>query len=435
MEKLHITACRRPNVRMRAVLTSGPRLVVLLLALPAVLGSVGACQRVGGLSEIELGELLFLDPQLSARGTQACASCHDPDVGFADGRTQDDGQVRWASLGDDGVSIGDRNAPTAAYAQFSPTFGRGARQRFNTDSDFARYQGYLGGQFYDGRARDLEDQAGMPFLNPAEMAMQDEAAVVARLRENRRYVSAFEDLYGSDIFDDAGAAFVALTQAIGAFERTEVFAPFDSRYDRSLLPVGDSHRYEYDPASRAAAGKALFFSTEFTNCAACHQRHAQGSASATQEVFTGFEYHNLGVPENHALRAQSTGERDLGLGAVLDDRDEDGKFKTPTLRNVAVTGPYMHNGVFRELATVLRFYEHAKRRARGVVDDTVNPETGEPWSPPEVSSNLSDVELGSGNKDLDLERNVQALECFLLTLTDARYEVLLDLDKVASCGI
>ena len=399
--------------------------------------AVCACTRseTNSLSEEELGELLFFDQNLSARGTQACASCHDPARGFVDGRLQADGYVRSGSLGDDGSSIGDRNAPTAAYAQFSPPFAWVTRRRFNTDGDFSSYEGYVGGQFHDGRASDLAEQAAGPFLNPAEMAMADEAAVVERIREEPLYVEAFEQLYGERVLDEPKDAYEALTGAIAAFERTPEFAPFDSRYDRSLLPVGDRERYEYDPASRAAAGKALFFSTEFTNCAACHQLNAQGSAGAKQEVFTGFEYHNLGVPEHTSLREVSGGERDLGLGAIRDERAEDGKFKTPTLRNVAITGPYMHNGIFRELTTVLRFYEHAKRRVRGDEDPTLNPESGAPWAPPEVAENVSERELASGNKDLYDVRNLQALECFLMTLTDARYEPLLDPDKVLDCGL
>ncbi|MCK5747588.1 MAG: cytochrome-c peroxidase, partial [Oricola sp.] len=107
----------------------------------------------------ELGRSLFFDTNLSKNRTEACASCHDPEFAFTDPRGM-------ASPGDDGVSLGDRNAPTAAYASFSPAFHR--------DKDGE----WVGGQFLDGRAASLEEQAGGPPLNPAEMGMPDKAAVV-----------------------------------------------------------------------------------------------------------------------------------------------------------------------------------------------------------------------------------------------------------------
>ncbi len=388
-----------------------------------------------GLTLEQLGELLYHDTNLSAHRTQACASCHDPDAAFVDVRVDDTGYVRAASLGDDGHSLGQRNAPSAAYASYVPVFGKGTRERHNTDGDLAEYRGYLGGLFHDGRATSLENQAAGPPLNPIEMGMPDKRSVVERIVEEPSYAEAFETLYGSDIWDDTDGAYAAMTNAIAAYERTDEFAPFDSRYDRSLLPPSDDDRYVYHPASAAAQGKALFFSAEFTNCAACHQLHPLGSTSARKEVFTGFEYHNIGVPENEALRELTAATVDLGLGGQLGEEAEDGKFKTPTLRNVALTAPYMHNGVFRELSTVIRFYEHVKRRARGDLGEFVNPETDEPWKEPEVSRNLSDDELGSGNKDLSEDEHVVALECFLMSLTDARYEPLLDAEKVERCGL
>lgn len=118
-----------------------------------------------------LGERLFFDVNLSANRTQACATCHDPETAFADPRGM-------ASIGDDGVSLGDRNAPTAMYAAFTPTFHRGEDGLWK------------GGQFWDGRAATLEDQAGGPPLNPGEMGMPDQVAVVARLREDPVYAAA-----------------------------------------------------------------------------------------------------------------------------------------------------------------------------------------------------------------------------------------------------
>jgi len=371
-----------------------------------------------------LGEALFHDANLSKNRTQACATCHDPEHAFVDARLDRAGSSSAVSLGDDGVSLGVRNAPTVAYASFSPPFHYGVRERHNKQRQNRRYEGALGGQFLDGRAADLEAQAGGPFVNPLEMGMPDEASVVARVLENPAYRSALPHLFGERVLDGDAEAFAAITRSIAAFERTERFAPFDARYDRSL-------RGELALSYKELGGKALFFS-QFTNCSLCHQLHGEGDPTKErQEPFSGFEFHNLGVPANEEVRAQSgVTSTDLGLFGqpAASGASERGKFKTPTLRNVAVTGPYMHNGVFRELRTVLEFYDHHNQpelRAR-------NPETGEPWASPEVPETVAIdlLEVGDPLSDTQLEE----LECFLRALTDARFEHLLDTSVDCSDG-
>lgn len=120
----------------------------------------------------KLGAALFDDPNLSMNRTMACSTCHMQAAGFSDAR-ESEKVGRDVSLGDDGISLGDRNAPTAAYARFTPPFGKNATGE------------YVGGQFWDGRASLLEDQAGGPPLNPLEMGMPDKASVVKRLRKTR----------------------------------------------------------------------------------------------------------------------------------------------------------------------------------------------------------------------------------------------------------
>jgi cytochrome c peroxidase len=346
-----------------------------------------------------LGEALFFDRNLSLNRTQSCATCHDPDHGFADAR----GLA--ASLGDDGASLGDRNAPTAAYGALVPPLHQGEDGQ------------WIGGLFHDGRAPTLEDQAGGPPLNPAEMGMPDTAAVAERLRENADYQAAFPKLFGDGILDDPDAAYAALTRAIAAFERTEMFAPFDSRYDRFL-------RGEATLSDEEELGRVLFFSEQFTNCSQCHQ--LARNQMDTEETFTDHRYHNIGVPENTALRLANgvaAGTVDPGLAGnpLADALEERGKFRTPTLRNVAVTGPYMHNGVFADLKTVVSFYNRYNSKA---VAAQLNPETGEPFGFPPVPETLAVKELTHGPA-LD-DRRVDALVAFLKTLTDARYEKLLD---------
>jgi len=299
--------------------------------------------------------------------------------------------------------LGDRNAPTAAYAMFSPEFHQ-------LDAG-----AWVGGQFLDGREADLAGQAGGPPLNPIEMGMPDAAAVVARLAEKPEYVAAFDTLFGPGTLDDPATGYQAMRDAIAAYERTPEFAPFDSKYDRYL-------RGEVELTRQEELGRLLFFSQQFTNCNICHQ--LRPNPMAHDETFSNYEYHNIGVPENRVVRDVTgvTGP-DHGLldNPAVSDPAADGRFKVPTLRNVAVTGPYMHNGVFADLRTVILFYNkyNSNDPAR-----QINPETGEEWAAPEVAENISMTELTTGPA-LD-DKRIDALVAFLKTLTDARYEDLLE---------
>lgn len=370
-----------------------------------------------------LGESLFFDTNLSLERTQACSTCHNPDRAFMDDRPDDNGLIGAVSLGDDGISLGDRNTPTATYARITPQFHKGSHERFNSQQ--ADYSGFIGGQFLDGRALNgLQDQAKGPPVNPIEMGMPDKASVVERLLENPDYEASFKILFTQTIFDDTEAAYEAMAESIAAFENTDQFAPFDSKYDRSL--TGD---YVYDPASKAALGKSLFFSQQFTNCATCHQLHPN---SHKEETFSNYEYHNISVPTNAYIRTingKGEGFVDSGLldNTEVSDVSEKGKYKVPTLRNVAVTEPYMHNGVFRDLETVIQFYDHFLTNSQFMT----NPETGSPWRQAEVPDTVALAELEDGRK-LSFDE-VEALVCFLRTLTDARYENLIE-DKGIDCG-
>lgn len=385
----------RSGIALAALLSGG-----LILPLPGP-AAAGGAPAPDDPALVKLGADLFADTDLSRNRTQACATCHSPETGFVDRRDLA-GSGMAASLGDDGRSIGTRNAPSAGYAALSPAFHRTADGK------------YVGGQFLDGRAATLEAQAGGPPLNPVEMGMPDKAAVVARLTEKPDYQTRFATLFGADIFGDSDRAFDAMTTAIAAFERTPEFAPFDSRYDRAL-------RGEIKLTDQEELGRVLFFSNQFTNCNLCHQLKKLGGEDG--ETFSNYQYHNIGVPANTALNATNgTTVADRGLAANPDVADTDaqaGKFKVPTLRNVGVTGPYMHNGVFGDLRTVILFYNKynsiAKRRQ-------IDPETGKEWAPPETPDNISLTELETGPA-LD-DKRIDALVAFLKTLTDRRYEAL-----------
>lgn len=342
-----------------------------------------------------LGELLFFDVNLSLNRSQSCATCHDPNRAFTDSR----GEA--ASRGDDGVSLGDRNAPTAMYAGFVPPLQR--------DDE----GGWMGGLFHDGRVNTLAGQAGGPPLNPVEMGMPDRASVVARLRENDIYTEVFARLFGPDTLDDPETGYTAMTDAIAVFERTDEFAPFTSRYDRWL-------RGELELTPEEELGRVLFFSQQFTNCASCH---LGGGPLDPTETFTDHSYHNIGTPENVALRAQNgtpLGTVDVGLEAVTGDAAHRAMIRTPTLRNVAVTGPYMHNGAFEDLRTVMLYYNHFNTRSEA---RKINPETGQPFAAHPVPGTMSMDDLTDAPAMDD--RRIDALVAFLEALTDARYEPLL----------
>ena len=297
------------------------------------------------------------------------------------------------SLGGDGVSRGARNAPTASYAAFSPAFGRG------TDGHFR------GGMFWDGRAATAEKQAVQPVLNPAEMAMSSEASVVARIREKPAYVKEMTELFGPDVFGSDGTTLAALGAAVAAYERSAEVSTFDSKYDRFL-------KGQYTMTPQEELGRVLFFSNQFTNCGLCHR--LQGGPQE-REPFTNYRYHNIGTPANAGLDQRA--DRGLGGRRDIKAREAQGQFKVPSLRNVAVTAPYMHNGVFADLRTVILFYNKYNSSAPA---RQMNPETSELWGVPESNGTLSMKELETGPA-LD-DRRIDALIAFLKTLTDARYE-------------
>lgn len=350
------------------------------------------------ISKEDLGKALFFDVNLSKNRTQSCATCHNPEAAFIDDR--DNGVSKMASLGDDLKSLGDRQAPTASYAKFSPDF------HFNAKKGF-----YVGGQFWDGREATLEGQAGGPPLNPIEMGIKSKKEVVDRLKENSFYVESFKSLFGKDILKNDENAYIAMTQAIASFERSDEFSPFDSKYDRYL-------KGEYDLTPLEDLGMSIFFSNNNNSCASCHVLKGEGKAG---ETFTNYEFHNIGVPVNNELREKNgINEKDLGLAANpnIKNKDENlGKYKTPTLRNVAVTAPYMHNGVFKDLRTVVEFYDKYNNKER-----TLNPETKKPWDEPEHKDTISLKELKA---NAQTDRKIDALVAFMKLLTDKRYEHLI----------
>jgi len=352
----------------------------------------------------ELGKLLYFDTDLSVPKGQSCASCHDPGFGFSEPDID-----RAVSQGAIPVRFGNRNSPTAAYAAYSPEF------YYNTTEEM-----YIGGQFWDGRADNLSEQAKGPFLNPLEMNNPSKLIVIQKIRKSN-YADIFEEVYGEGALDDVEIAYDYTADAIAAFEMTDELNNFSSKYDMNLTGAVLLNETEQ-------LGLELFNGKG--NCAACHPSTV--GPYADEPLFTDFSYDNLGVPSNLGMQ-EMRGDSfelmdyypfyyvpivpkfnpaglnfvDYGLGGALNggivmNPNETGKMKVPTLRNVAVTPPYMHNGVFMTLKEVVNFY------------NTSNV-TGAGWPAPEVSSNVNTEELGNLGLSDD---EVNAIVAFMETLTD-----------------
>jgi cytochrome c peroxidase len=348
----------------------------------------------------ELGKALFFDTNLSFTRNQSCSSCHEPGAAFADNHANVVGGA--VSIGDDSRLLGDRNTPSIAYADQVPTF------QINQEGN------YFGGLFLDGRSETLVEQAQEPFLNPMEMAMPNRTALVDRIRENPSYVASLTTLFGRRIFDDSDLVLAAIGESIAAFERSDLFSPFDSKYDRFI-------RGESVLSAEEELGRKLFFS-QLISCHGCHLLDQRENIQ--HELFTDHTYHNVGIPVNEAVRARNgVSEPDVGLleNPRVDDSSHAGKFRVPSLRNVAVTAPYMHNGVFQDLETAILFYD---KYLLSTIGSNTNPETSQPWGEPEIAENIELNLLQQGQPITP--RRATALVAFLKTLTDKRYESLLE---------
>jgi cytochrome c peroxidase len=347
-----------------------------------------------------LGRLLFNDANLSEPQGQSCATCHDENFAFTDPNKRSP-----TSQGVHPNLFGKRNAPTAMYMAFSPAF------HYDQEEGL-----FVGGQFVDGRAATLEEQAKQPFLNPLEMANAGKEQVIDKVRA-ADYASLFREVFGDEVLDDTDEAYERLAEAIAAFERTRVFNRFSSRYDAWLAGKAQLTAQEL-------RGLELFEREDKGNCAACHP--SRPSADGTPPLFTDFTYDNIGVPRNPHSRFYRMPKDfnpdgkafvDKGLGASTDLASEDGKFKVPTLRNIALTAPYMHNGYFESLRGVVDFYN--SRDVKPACPDDMTAEDRALkrgcWPEPEVLDNVNRDELG--NLGLN-DHEVDDIVAFLNTLTD-----------------
>ncbi len=243
-------------------------------------------------AKVELGRKLFFDARLSLDGTVACATCHNPSLGFSDGRAR-------------------------AIGIYGQEFKRGTPSLINRVFSTA--------QFWDGRAKSLEDQAPQPIQNELEM-MNTPENVERTLRADGEYREEFQQIFGTDVTMDG------ITRALAAFERTLLSgnSPYDKFKAGDTLALSESAR----------RGLALFES-ERVNCIKCHLGFN----------FTDEKFHNNGT-------GQDQPQPDLGRFEQTKQDSDRGAFKTPTLRDMSRTAPYMHDGSLRTLLDVVNYYNN-----------------------------------------------------------------------------
>ncbi len=250
---------------------------------------------------IALGRQLFYDVRLSKDNTLSCSSCHNPKLAFTDGLRFSKGV---------GGTTGVRNAPTLLNVAYSPL------------------------QFWDGRDSSLEQQSGDPMVNPVEMA-QPHTVLVAKISKDPGYQKEFEQAFGP------GAITIEqIEESLASFERTLLSG--DSAFDRYAFG-GD--KTALTPA--AVRGLAVFIDPKRGNCAVCHTIDFKDKYA----LFADGKFHNTGAGVDGEGKFS-----DLGRFSETRLEADRGAFKTPTLRNVALSGPYMHDGSLKTLRDVVDFY-------------------------------------------------------------------------------
>ena len=250
---------------------------------------------------IALGKKLFFDPILSINNTIACVDCHAPENAFTDSDKFSDGV--------DGI-FGNRNS--------MPLFNLA----WNYDEKF----------FWDGNTFSLEHQAFVPVTDPFEMK-SNWADVESKLQQHAEYPSLFEKAFGASNIDSS-----LVTKAIAQFERTLISA--NSKFDKFLLG-------ELNLSPEELNGFNVFMDEAKGDCFHCH-------GSDKNPLWTDNIFHNNGLDETFA---------DLGLGAVTGDPADNGKFKSPSLRNLEFTAPYMHDGRFASLDDVINHYSQGLKNS------------------------------------------------------------------------
>jgi cytochrome c peroxidase len=404
-----------------------PTVFVALIGAAVLSLAASAAASAKLTSKEELGKKIFFDKELSTPAGQDCAACHHPSVGWTgpdEASNKSGGVYEGAVRG----RFGNRKPPAASYAGASPVF------RMTPDGTF------VGGMFWDGRASGetlgdpLAEQAMGPFLNPLEQNMPDTPSIILKIKA-ASYAGLFESVWGSGSLDerDPQKTYVRIARTIAAYERSAEVNPFSSKFDdfwRAAKAKGLQVEKISQADSRFYAGlgldngelKGLILFAGKGRCAACHVLTPERGGPP---VFTDYTYDNLGIPKNTAnpfyampkeFNPEGKAWVDKGLGSYLETIPKYkpyaaanmGKHKVPTLRNVAkmprpgFAKAYMHNGCFKSLKDIVRFYN-----TRDVA--------GAGWPEPEAKANINTKEMGrlgltGAEEDL--------IVLFMKTLTD-----------------
>lgn len=354
-----------PLVKIGALLT------VQRLVPACVLAMVPSFAAESAREQAELaavGREIFQDASLSNPPGTSCMSCHQPAAAFAD--------PRQVSPGAKPGSQGTRNAPSLMYAALIPNMD----QEDLLEEDGNQVWVWQGGLFQDGRARTLHDQVSVPMFHSKEMNIGGEADLAAKMRKARYATSLRAGLPESEWADDAKVARRSY-RALVEFLKEPMFRPFDARIDDHLAGKPDAL------TEQEKRGLEVFKTKG--KCADCHFLHA---TSWPAPLLSDFGYDNLGVP--------SRGDKDPGLGGHTLAEGEVGQFRAPSLRNIALTAPYFHNGSVATLREVMEFYNRRDKEP-------------ERWGNTDFPETVNHSDLGDlGLTDQELDDLVALMDAF-----------------------
>ncbi|HVR64536.1 MAG TPA: cytochrome c peroxidase [Polyangia bacterium] len=368
---------------------------------PAIAGADGEPRA----ALVEVGRAIFFDPALSEPRGTSCASCHDPERAF----WGDNGSRRGVPRGSRPGHFARRNAPSLLYLRYVPAF------QFAPADDDSPQPEPRGGLFWDGRADSIAALVRQPLLNPDEMNNRDARAIAAKVAR-APYAAALARETGAAL-GDGEATLVAVGRALEAFLTSKEMAPFSSRFDAFVTGRGKLTPFERE-------GMLLFRNPGKGGCGGCHLFYDTGRDPALS-MFSNYGYDAVAAPRNPKLAGQR--KPDLGLCERTDRTtpSTDGRFcasfRTPSLRNVAVRGAYMHNGVFTSLRDVVAFYatratDPMRWYKSGVKFDDV---------PAKFRGQVNVASIPYNRREGDApalnDREIDAIVAFLETLTDERY--------------
>lgn len=342
--KLHIIiilvcfSCENESVDTYVAIPTQSSLLIPQLFKDNILNPVIPIDNLQTIEGIALGKKLFFDPILSNNNTQACADCHAPENAFTDSDRFSDGI--------DGL-FGNRNS--------MPLFNLA----WNYDEKF----------FWDGNSFSLEHQALIPVTDPIEMN-STWGQVEQKLQNHLEYPNLFNAAFGTSTIDSS-----LVTKAIAQFERTLISS--NSKFDKFLLG-------EINLTDKELNGFNVFMDESRGDCFHCH-------GSDKNPLWTDNMFHNNGLDEIFS---------DLGLGAVTGDPADNGKFKSPSLRNLEFTAPYMHDGRFAKLEDVINHYSEGLKNS-----STIDP----------LMKKVAQGGVGLSEQDKS------DLKAFLLTLSDYEF--------------